>query len=121
LAGLPAPAGPQPIDGVSLVPVLKNPAERVRDHAFHAYPKRKMGRAIRTERFRLVEWKQPGAPRKSAEIELYDYREDPLETKNLAMEKPAEVKRLRAILDRYPEAVGRNGKPVKKTKSDKVN
>jgi hypothetical protein len=31
------------------------------------------------------------------------------------------VKRLRAILDRYPEAVGRNGKPVKKTKSDKVN
>ena len=121
LAGLPAPAGPQPIDGVSLVPVLKNPAARVRDHAFHAYPKRKMGRAIRTERFRLVEWKQPGAPRKSAEIELYDYREDPLETKNIAMGKPAEVKRLRAILDRYPEAVGRNGKPVKKTKSDKGN
>ena len=80
-----------------------------------------MGRAIRTERFRLVEWKQPGTQRKSAEIELYDYREDPLETKNLAMEKPAEVKRLRAILDRYPEAVGRNGKPVKKTKSDKGN
>ena len=121
LAGLPTPAGPQPIDGVSLVPVLKDPAARVRDHAFHAYPKRKMGRAIRTERFRLVEWKQPGAPRKSAEIELYDYREDPLETKNLAMENPAEVKRLRAILDRYPEAVGRNGKPVKKTKSDKGN
>jgi iduronate 2-sulfatase len=121
LAGLPTPAGPQPIDGVSLVPVLKDPAARVRDHAFHAYPKRKMGRAIRTERFRLVEWKQPGAPRKSAEIELYDYREDPLETKNIAMGKPAEVKRLRAILDRYPEAVGRNGKPVKKTKSDKDN
>lgn len=121
LAGLPTPAGPQPIDGVSLVPVLKDPAARVRDHAFHAYPKRKMGRAIRTERFRLVEWKQPGTQRKSAEIELYDYREDPLETKNLAMEKPAEVKRLRAILDRYPEAVGRNGKPVKKTKSDKGN
>jgi hypothetical protein len=37
------------------------------------------------------------------------------------MGKPAEVKRLRAILDRYPEAVGRNGKPVKKTKSDKGN
>ena len=121
LAGLPTPAGPQPIDGVSLVPVLKNPAARVRDHAFHAYPKRKMGRAIRTERFRLVEWKQPGAPSKSAEIELYDYREDPLETKNIAMEKSAEVKRLQAILDHYPEAVGRNGKPVKKTKSDKGN
>lgn len=110
LAGLPAPKGPQPIDGVSLVPVLKDAEARVRDHAFHAYPKGKLGRAIRTGRFRLVEWKQPGAPRNSAEIELYDYQEDPLETRNLASEKPAAVKRLRAILDTYPEAVPRGGK-----------
>ncbi len=114
LAGLPAPEGPQPIDGVSLVPVLKNHSARVRDHAFHAYPKGKMGRAIRTERFRLVEWKEPGSPRDSADIELYDYQEDPLESKNLADEEPAAVKRLRGILDEYPEAVGRDGKPVKK-------
>lgn len=113
LAGLPAPEGPQPIDGVSLVPVLKDPGARVRDHAFHAYPKGKMGRAIRTGRFRLVEWKQPGAPRESAEIELYDYQEDPLESKNLANEKPAAVKRLRAMLDRYPEAISRGGKKQK--------
>ncbi len=112
LAGLPAPTGPQPIDGVSLVPVLKDASARVRDHAYHAYPKQKMGRAIRTGRFRLVEWKEPGAPRESAEIELYDYQEDPLETKNLAAEKPAAVKRLREMLDRYPEAVGKDGKPV---------
>jgi len=31
LAGLPAPAGPQPIDGLSLVPVLKDGNVRVRD------------------------------------------------------------------------------------------
>ena len=43
LAGLPTPKGPQPIDGVSLVPVLKDPNVRVRNHAYHAYPKRKMG------------------------------------------------------------------------------
>ncbi|MEC8306189.1 MAG: sulfatase-like hydrolase/transferase, partial [Planctomycetota bacterium] len=60
LAGLPAPEGPQPIDGLSLVPVLKDPEVRVRNHAFHAYPKGKMGRSIRTERYRLVEWKKPG-------------------------------------------------------------
>lgn len=110
LAGLPEPKGPQPVDGVSLVPVLNDSKARVRDHAFHAYPKGKMGRAIRTSRFRLVEWKQPGAPRDSAEIELYDYQEDPNETINLASEKPAAVKRLRAILDTYPEAVSRGKK-----------
>ncbi len=72
LAGLPKPTGPQPIDGVSLVPVLRDPDVRVRDYAYHAFPKEKLGRAIRTERYRLVEWKVPGAPPGSAEIELYD-------------------------------------------------
>lgn len=104
LAGLPAPAGPQPMDGVSLVPVLKDPQARVRDHAYHAYPKAKMGRAIRTERYRLVEWKKPGAAPDTAELELYDYEADPLETKNLATEQPDVVNQLRAILAKHPEA-----------------
>lgn len=104
LAGLPAPDGPQPRDGVSLVPVLRDPAARVRDHAFHAFPKAKLGRAIRTERYRLVEWKTPGAPSETAALELYDYQEDPNETKNLAAEKAGVVTALRAILARYPEA-----------------
>lgn len=105
LAGLPPPVGPQPMDGVSLVPVLRDPSARVRDHAFHAYPKAKIGRAIRTERYRLVEWKKPGAPAETAELELYDYEADPLETKNLAAEQPDVVKQLRAILAKHPEAV----------------
>jgi iduronate 2-sulfatase len=104
LAALSAPAGPQPVDGVSLVPVLKDPAARVRDHAYHCFPKQKMGRAIRTERHRLVEWKKPGARPENAEIELYDYVADPRETKNLAAEQPEAVKQLRAILNKHPEA-----------------
>lgn len=104
LAELPAPAGPQSIDGISLVPVLKDPSARVRDHAYHAYPKAKMGRAIRTERYRLVEWKKPGAPADTAEFELYDYETDPLETKNLAAEQPNVVNQLRVILAKHPEA-----------------
>ena len=104
LAGLPAPRGPQPVDGISLVPVLRDPQTRVRDHAYHCYPKAKLGRAIRTERHRLVEWKKPGAAPETAELELYDYEADPRETRNLAGEQPEVVKRLRAILNRHPEA-----------------
>jgi iduronate 2-sulfatase len=76
----------------------------VRDHAYHAFPRKTLGRAIRTEQHRLVEWKKPGAAPESAEIELYDYTADPLETRNLATEQPDVVKRLRAILARHPEA-----------------
>jgi iduronate 2-sulfatase len=107
LAGLPAPTGPQPIDGISLVPVLHDPSARVRDHAFHAYPKAKMGRAIRTERYRLVEWKTPGEDAVEAELELYDYQSDPDETKNLASESPQVIAQLHTILASYPEAITR--------------
>lgn len=105
LAGLPAPAGPQRIDGLSLVPVLKNPSTRVRDHAYHAYPRRKLGRALRTERYRLVEWKNPGDPADAAEYELYDYEADPLEKENLAAKRPDVVALLKAKLAKYPAPV----------------
>lgn len=108
LAGLPAPMGPQPIDGISLVPVLKNPDARIRDHAYHAYPKAKLGRAIRTERYRLVEWKAIGDASNKAIYELYDYETDPIETRNLAAEQPVIVNELKGKLAKYPEAVAPN-------------
>jgi iduronate 2-sulfatase len=106
LAGLPKPTVPQPIDGLSLVPVLKDPSVRIRDHATHAFPRGegRIGRAIRTERYRLVEWKKPGTPSDDADFELYDYEADPTETENLAKRKPEVVKELRAMLARQPEA-----------------
>ena len=105
LAGLPAPSGPQPIDGLSLVPVLRDPAATLRDHAYHCYPRGgRMGRAIRTSRYRLVEWKKPGAAADTADLELYDYRQDPEETRNLANDEPEIVAKLRAILATHPEA-----------------
>jgi iduronate 2-sulfatase len=109
LAGLPKPSVPQPLDGVSLVPVLRDPSARVRDHAYHTFPRQRagqnvIGRAIRTERYRLVEWKKPGESADTADLELYDYQTDPEETKNLAHSQPEVVKQMQAILARHPEA-----------------
>lgn len=105
LAGLESPSGPQPMDGVSLVPVLRDPLKRVRDHAYHSYPRgQRMGRAIRTDRYRLVEWKKPGASAETATYELYDYVGDPGERVNIAKSHPTVATQLRAILGQHPEA-----------------
>ena len=107
LAGLTPPEG---LDGRSAAAVLRDPAAVHRDRAIHVYPRSSrekgplMGRAIRTERYRLVEWKKPGTPASTADLELYDYATDPLETKNLAAERPEIVRELQAILAREPEA-----------------
>ena len=94
--------GPRPIDGLSRVPVLRDPAKIIRDHASHCYPRGPfMGRAIRTQRYRLVEWKLPG----TVQLELYDYETDPLETQNFAATEPKIVAQLRAMLARQPEAL----------------
>jgi iduronate 2-sulfatase len=69
------------------------------------YPKGKIGRAIRTERYRMVEWKKPGAKADSAEYELYDYQKDPPETRNLRNELPEVLEKLKRTLASYPEAV----------------
>jgi iduronate 2-sulfatase len=105
LAGLPAPQGPQPIDGMTLVPVFRDASVRVRGHAYHVYPKSKLGRAIRTERYRMVEWKQVGAPDDTAEVELYDYESDPDETRNVASRERVVVEELRKVLATYPEPI----------------
>jgi iduronate 2-sulfatase len=108
LAGLPVPGG---LDGSSFVAALRQPATaKTKEAVFHAYPRSPramgelIGRAVRTERHRLVEWKKPGAAADTAILELYDYVADPDETKNLAGEQAEVVARLRALLAAQPEA-----------------
>lgn len=102
IAGLPEPHG---LDGTNLAHVVRNSAAATTDAAFHAYPRgNRIGRAVRTARYRLVEWKAPGAEADSAIVELYDYETDPGESKNLAAEKPEIVRELRALLAAQPEA-----------------
>ena len=102
LAGLDVPKG---LDGDSFANVVKQPAAKTKDAVFNVYPRGKViGRAVRTDRYRLVEWKEPAASRDTAVVELYDYLTDPRETKNLADVYPDAVNELRTILDKQPEA-----------------
>jgi iduronate 2-sulfatase len=113
LAGLPVPEG---LDGRSFAALLTDPTAAHRDHAIHVYPRNDLlGRAIRTDRHRLVEWKKPEADAATAEFELYDYESDPNETKNLASENPAIVAELQKLLATHPEA-----KPQIRTKAEPV-
>lgn len=103
LAGLPVPQGPQPIDGESLVNSLRGDAIADPGHAYHCFPKGgRLGRAIRTSRYRLVEW-TPNSGEGAVEYELYDYQTDPLETRNLADSHPNVVQDLTKLLRTHPE------------------
>ena len=88
LCGLPIPRN---LDGVSLKPLLENPAASVNKVAISQYPRQNvltgrrslMGYSIRDERWRLTLWRD----RHDGEIvavELYDEKNDPEETVNLA-------------------------------------
>lgn len=107
LAGLTVPLQ---VEGRSFAGVLREPDRPHREHAIHVYPRTVpergsvLGRAIRTERYRLVEWKAPGVPAAEADLELYDYEADPEETRNHAGEQPEVVQQLRALLAGHPEA-----------------
>lgn len=87
LVGLKKPAH---LDGESLVPIVNGEKESVKKVAMSQYPRGdRMGYALRNDRFRYVAWYDgfdiaTGLSTESKLIaeELYDYQEDPLETKN---------------------------------------
>jgi iduronate 2-sulfatase len=81
LCGLPAHAG---FEGRSLAPVLKDASANVNEAAYSWYPKSGyLGLAMRTDKWRYVEWTKPGA---ATERELYDMSADPQNDQNLAGE-----------------------------------
>ncbi len=98
------------LDGKSFAGSLDQPDKPTKEYVLHAYPRspagrgQLIGRAVRTQRYRLVEWKKPGAAADTAELELYDYEADPLEKENVAETQPEIVQQLRAVLATVPEA-----------------
>ncbi|HVJ69145.1 MAG TPA: sulfatase [Caulifigura sp.] len=73
------------LEGTSFAPLLKDPKQPWKSAAFSQYPRQqKMGYAMRTARYRYIEWQENGKP---VGRELYDYQTDPDETVSLA-DKP---------------------------------
>jgi iduronate 2-sulfatase len=92
LSGLPVPGR---LDGISLVPVMLHPKKKVKAFAVSQYTRGPvMGYSIRTQNHRLTYWvgghfrsNKPFDPAKVTARELYDYKNDPGETRNLIDDK----------------------------------
>lgn len=79
---------PDGLEGSAFTPLFEDPERLWKRAAFSQYPREipglgpGMGYSVRTARFRYTEWGAPGSASKAAE--LYDYKDDPLETRNIA-------------------------------------
>jgi arylsulfatase A-like enzyme len=91
VCGLPRP--PAGVRGRSLAPLLRNPRARRENDVAHTVTmfQNKLGRAVRTGRFRYAEWDEGRAG-----AMLFDEAGDPHELKNLA-EDPAYAKTVREM------------------------
>jgi len=103
LCGLPVSSA---LEGKSFVPLLDDLGRPWKQAAFSEYlrrgPEGYHGRSIRTADLRYTEWIDKQG--RSGGVELYDYRVDPRETKNVAGEAryADEVKKLAALLKAGP-------------------
>jgi arylsulfatase A len=99
----PAPAGP--LDGVSLMPLLRNPQSHLRRDALffhypHYYPTTTPVSAVRAGDWKLLEYFEDN------HVELYQLRDDPGEHRDLAPEQPERADQLRAKLRAWRTDVG---------------
>ena len=94
---------PDPLEGTSFLPLVNDPNQAWKSAVFHVYPRSipshgaALGRAIRTDTHRLVEWKAKKDG--FAEYELYDLVADPQENENIAADA-AQAKVLAELKER---------------------
>jgi arylsulfatase A len=105
LSGSVQPAPIQPQDGLSLVPLLKQPRSALpRDALFfhypHYYPTTTPVSAVRSGDWKLLEYFEDN------HVELYCLREDPGERHDLAIAQPERAAQLRARLHSWWQEVG---------------
>lgn len=102
-AGVDAPQGAT--DGLDLTPLLRQPEARLQRDALyfhypHYYPTTTPVSAVRARDWKLLEYLE------DQRVELYNLREDPGETRDLARDNAPRVAELRDQLHAWREAVG---------------
>jgi arylsulfatase A-like enzyme len=98
-------SGAQPLDGLSLVPLLKQPGATLpRDALFfhypHYYPTTTPVSAVRAGDWKLLEYFEDN------HVELYCVRDDPGERNDLAAAQPERAAQLRSRLHSWRQEVG---------------
>lgn len=99
LIGIPIP---ETVEGVSLLPALRDPQEPIRDLLLCAY--RGLQRSARDRRYKLIEYVVHGA----RTTQLFDLQADPWERHNLAGDpaRAGDLARLRGELERWRTELG---------------
>ena len=121
---------PEQLQGVSLMPILKEIKSKVKDYAVSQYRRgknmRTFGYSIRTERYRLTLWMKdfyrlykPFDEGYIVSGELYDYDNDPLETENYYNNKEY-VSVKKELLDYFAEYAKQQNEELKTSKANRV-
>ncbi len=102
---------PEGIDGVSLVPVLKQAGGTNRDTLYFHYPHYhhlgdKPAGAIRKGNYKLIEWFEGSIAGVGEPYSLFDLAQDPGETTDLAGEHPELVRQLADELQAWRKRIG---------------
>jgi arylsulfatase A len=101
---------PREADGESLVPLLKEKGGLKRKAIYWHYPHYhhlgfKPAGAIREGDYKLIEWYEETLLGQADQVNLYNVREDPGETRDLAREMPGKVAELRSKLRAWRKSV----------------
>lgn len=100
-----------PIDGVSLLPLLKGQKGLGRDALYWHYPHYHSSGigpsgAVRKGDYKLIEWYDESIKGVESRYELYNLKEDIGEQNNLARERPGKTQELRQMLETWRREVG---------------
>jgi arylsulfatase A len=100
-----------PIDGVSLLPLLRQTGPLTRPALYWHYPHYHgssigPGGAVRAGDYKLIEWYDESIHGSSKSLELYNLKDDIGEQRNLAGQMPAKAEQMRRLLELWRRDVG---------------